>query len=164
MRHKFLIILNLIIFACVLNAQTLTQEVKASSGGFYQQINGSMQVTMGEPLTESYSNSSAKLYQGFEQGSYAIVSVEELTTIENLNVNLFPNPSNGIFKVDIKSDDVVTFTIDVKDVLGKTIISKSVKSNEIETIDLTAFASSMYHLSISNTEKNYLKTFKIIKQ
>jgi hypothetical protein len=164
MKHKFLIILNLIIFTCIVKAQTLTQEVKASSGGFYQQINGSMQVTMGEPLTESYSNSSAKLYQGFEQGSYAIVSVEELTTIENLNVNLFPNPSNGIFKVDIKSDDVLTFTIDVKDALGKSIISKIVKSNEIETIDLTAFASSMYHLTISNSDKNYLKTFKIIKQ
>ena len=159
-----LIILNLFVFTCVLNAQTLTQEVKASSGGFYQQINGSMQVTIGEPLTESYSNSSAKLYQGFEQGSYAIVSVEELTTIENLNINLFPNPSNGVFKIDIKSDDVVTFAIDVKDALGKTIINKTVKSNEIEIIDLTTFASSIYNVSISNSDKNYLKTFKIIKQ
>ena len=36
-----------------------------------------------------------------------------------------------IFKVDIKSDDMATFIVDVKDVLGKTIISKIVKSNEI---------------------------------
>lgn len=159
-----LIILNLIIFACVVKAQTLTQEVKASSGGFYKQINGSMQVTMGEPLTESYNNSIAKLHQGFEQGSYALVSVEELTVIENLAVNLFPNPSNGIFKIDIKSADVITFIIDVKDVLGKNIINKTVKSNEIEPIDLTVFASSIYYVSISNADKNYLKTFKIIKQ
>lgn len=162
---KFLlIILNLIVFSCVINAQTLTQEVKASSGDFYQQINGSMQVTMGEPLTETYNNSSVKLYQGFEQGSYSIVSVEELSTIENLTINLFPNPSNGLFKVDIKSDNITTFIIDVKDALGKTIINKTIKANEIETIDLTAFAGSIYNLSISNSDKNYNKTFKIIKQ
>lgn len=159
-----LIILYLIIFTSLLKSQTFTQEVISSSGDFYQQINGSLQATMGEPLTESYSNSSAKLYQGFQQGSYAIVSVEELTIIENLNVNLFPNPSNGLFKVDIKSDDMATFIVDVKDALGKSIINKSVKSNEIETIDLTTFASSIYHISISNSDKNYLKTFKIIKQ
>lgn len=163
MKH-LIIILNIFVFSYAFNAQTLTQEVKASSGGFYQQINGSMQVTMGEPLTETYSNPSAKLYQGFEQGSYSIVSVEELTTIENLNINLFPNPSNGVFKVDIKSDDILTFTVDVKDALGKTIINKTVKSNEIEIIDLTTFASSIYNVSISNSDKNSLKTFKIIKQ
>lgn len=163
MKH-LLIILNLFIFTYVVNAQTLTQEVKASSGDFYQQINGSMQVTMGEPLTETYINPSAKLYQGFEQGSYSIVSVEELTKIENLNVNLFPNPSNGIFKIDIKSDDIINFIIDIKDALGKSFINKTVKSNEIETIDLTVFASSIYYVSISNSDKNYRKTFKLIKQ
>ena len=114
MKQLFIIILGLYIFPYSGISQTLTQEVKASSGDFYQQINGSMQVTMGEPLTETYTNSSAKLYQGFEQGSYEIVSVEEINVIENLTVNLFPNPSNGVFKIDIKSDDVLTFTIEAQ--------------------------------------------------
>ena len=163
MRYS-LIIINLIIFTCVVKAQTLTQEVKASSGGFYQQINGSMQVTMGEPLTETYSNSSAKLYQGFEQGSYSIVSVSELPVLKNLNVNLYPNPSSGIFKIDIISEDILVFVLDVIDAQGKSIICKTITTNETQTIDLSVFASSIYHVSISNSEKNYLKTFKIIKQ
>ena len=159
-----LVILNFLVFGHIINAQTLTQKVEASSGGFYQQINGSLQVTMGEPLTESYTNPTAKLYQGFEQGSYSIVSVEELSLFENLNINLFPNPSNGVFKIDIRSDDITIFIINVKDALSKTIISKTIKSNEIDLIDLTAFSSSVYYLLISNSDKNYLKTFKIIKQ
>lgn len=162
---KQLFIISFIITNCfILNAQTFTQEVKSSGGGYYQQINGSMQFTIGEPLTETYSNSSAKLYQGFEQGSYSIVSVTELPVLTDLKVNLYPNPSSGIFNVNIESNENLIFQINVFDAQGKVIVQKEITSKSNESIDLSDFASSIYYVSISNVDNNYLKTFKIIKQ
>ena len=37
------------------------------------------------------------MYLGFEQGSYSIVSIEENRILENTDITLYPNPSNGIF-------------------------------------------------------------------
>jgi len=163
MKHIF-IIFFFITNCFVLNAQTFTQEVKTSGGGYYQQINGSMQFTIGEPLAETYTNSSAKIYQGFEQGDYSIVSVIELPILNDLDVNLYPNPSSGIFNVNIESNETSIFRIDVIDAKGQTIIHKEIISKTIELIDLSGLSSSIYYVSITNADKNYLKTFKIIKQ
>lgn len=163
MKH-IIAIFFLIVNCFVLNAQTITQEVKASGGGYYKQINGSMQFTIGEPLTEKYSNTSAKLYQGFEQGSYSIVSVSELPILADLDVILYPNPSSCIFNLHIESNEVFTFRMDVFNAQGETIIHKEITSENIDFIDLSGFASSIYYVSITNADKNYLKTFKIIKQ
>lgn len=154
----------LIIAITPVNAQTLTQEVNASSGGYYKQINGSIQFTIGEPLTETYSDSTAKLYQGFEQGSYIITSVTELPLIAGLDVNLYPNPSSGVFNFKIKSDFNTLFKVEVTDAQGKLILQKEINSNGLESIDLSNFAYSIYYVTVANTEKNYLKTFKIAKQ
>lgn len=161
---KYLLpIFGFIICSCSINAQTFTQQVNASGGGYYQQINGSMQFTIGEPLTESYTNPSTQLFQGFEQGSYSIVSVTELPILTNLNVNLYPNPSSGIFNVSIESNETHKFQINVMDSQGRSIIHKEITSKSTELIDLSDFASSMYYVTISNADKNYLKTFKIVK-
>ena len=160
---NFFILFILTVNSLFSYSQTFTQEVKASAGGFYQQINGSMQFTIGEPLTETYSNSSAKLYQGFEQGSYTLVSVTELPILTDLDVNLYPNPSLGIFNLAIESKVVSIFAIDVIDYQGKNIIHKEISANNLEQLNLSDFSSSIYYVTISNAELSYLKTFKIIK-
>lgn len=161
---KHTIIISFIITNCfILNAQTFTQEAKTSGGGYYQQINGSMQFTIGEPLTETYTNSSAKLYQGFEQGDYSIVSVTELPVLNDLDVNLYPNPSSGIFNLNIESNESSVFRMNVIDAQGKSIVNKEITAKSIELIDLSGFSSSIYYVTITNADKNYLKTFKIIK-
>ncbi len=154
----------LFFYCLTIQAQTFTQEVNASGGGYYNQINGSMQFTIGEPLTETYTNSSAKLYQGFQQGSYTIVSVTELPLLTDLDVNLYPNPSSGIFNLLIQSDLKSSFKMEVIDAQGKTIISKEVYESIPETINLSDFSGGMYYVKIINTEKKYLKTYNIVKQ
>ena len=68
---KLLLLFTLAFLAYSLSpAQTFTQEVNASTGGYYKQINGSLQFTIGEPLIETYSTAQTKLSQGFQQGHY----------------------------------------------------------------------------------------------
>lgn len=161
---KHLLLFSFLANCLVLNAQSLTQQVTASGGGYYQQINASMQFTMGEPLAETYTNSSAKLYQGFEQGSYALVSVSEPSAFTDITVDLFPNPSSGIFNLNIKAEVSSPFHFVVMDAQGRAIISKEVFAAQQESINITDFASCIYFVTISNTENNYFKTHKIIKQ
>lgn len=158
-------LLIFLFFICKgMQAQTFTQDAKTCGGGYYHQINGSMQFTMGEPLSETYINSSAKLYQGFEQGSYTIVSVTEFPILTDLEINLFPNPSSGIFNLNIESNETSVFKINVIDAQGKAIWCKEITSKSIEHIDLSTFGGSIYYVSVTNLNKNYQKFFKIIKQ
>ena len=161
---KHILLFLFFIYGFFIDAQTFTQEVNASGGGFYQQINGSMQFTIGEPITETYSNTTAKMTQGFEQGSYLILAVDELPAITTISIDLFPNPSNGFFNVFIKADVNSLYYIEVMDAQGKLILNKEINSGLQETIDMAAFSSSIYFVIISDAEKNNLKTFKIIKQ
>ena len=50
-----------------ITAQTITQEVYSSGGGYHTQINGSLQFNIGEVLVEDYQNTNCHLQQGFEQ-------------------------------------------------------------------------------------------------
>ena len=162
MKHLLLFIFFL--FSITTNAQTFTQEVNASGGGYYVQVNSSMQFTIGEPITETYSNTSARLYNGFEQGSYVILAVNELPPIIDLKVTLFPNPSSGIINLNIESKETSLFKVDIIDALGKLVFQKEITANAIETINLENYRSAMYYVTVSNTELNYIKSFKIIKQ
>ena len=87
----------------VMNSQSLTQEVLGNSGGTYEQANGSLQFQIGESVIETYNEAGyPQMYLGFEQGSYSIVSIEENRILENTDITLYPNPSNGIFYLNIK--------------------------------------------------------------
>ncbi|MCD4694622.1 MAG: hypothetical protein K8S16_00165 [Bacteroidales bacterium] len=63
--------LNIITIACLLSltvaAQSLSPEVIASSGDYYEGTNNSISFTLGEIATETYSNGSNILTQGFQQ-------------------------------------------------------------------------------------------------
>lgn len=74
------------------------------------------------------------------------------------NVKVYPNPSTGIFTIDIVEE--LEFT--VYDIVGKTIINQKslVGSN---TLDLSRFEKGIYLLSLMNT-KGETNTYKLIKE
>lgn len=74
------------------------------------------------------------------------------------NVKVYPNPSTGIFTIDIVEE--LEFT--VYDIVGKTIINQKslVGSN---TLDLSRFEKGIYLLSLMST-KGETNTYKLIKE
>jgi hypothetical protein len=57
-----------------------------------------------------------------------------------------PNPSNGIFKVNLSQADT---EIHIYDAMGKTIFHQQVQTHETY-IDLSAFPSGIYFLQVRN--------------
>lgn len=69
-------------------------------------------------------------------------------------LKIYPNPSNGLIKVEIgKSVDSIT-SIYISDILGRTHITRNLnfeESNDLQEFDLTGFAKGIYFIEFSNS-------------
>lgn len=81
--------------------------------------------------------------------------VEELNT---LSFNVYPNPSTGIFNIELSSQNSEDVNVTVKNVVGQTVINKSVavSGKTKETISLANYSKGIYFLTIDT------KTVKLI--
>lgn len=87
--------------------------------------------------------------------SYFGVGIDELNTV---NFNVYPNPSVGVFNINLNSENTDNVNLSVKNVVGQTIINKTVavSGQTKETISLVDYSSGIYFLIIGN------KTVKLI--
>ena len=158
------ILLAIIFFNVTTRGQSITQDVIGNGGGTFEQTSGSLQFNIGEPMIETYVEPfKPQMYLGFEQGSYSIVGVEENRLIPNIEMSLYPNPSNGHFNLQIDKEDVHNFDLIVNDQLGKVLLEKDKLLEKITPIDISVFEGGIYYIVIANEHLDYRKTFKIIK-
>jgi len=76
------------------------------------------------------------------------------------NLNVYPNPSNGIINIDGLSDEIKSIT--VFDMYGK-IISAIPRTGENEILDLHAYSSGIYLVQLLS-DSNEILTKKIVVQ
>lgn len=163
MKHSY--ILCLIFFSCLSSySQTLTQVVNATDGGYYHQINGTLQFTIGEPIVESYSNSAVKLCQGFEQGNYSHLGLFASNTQERADINIFPNPAYTFTRISFGSCANCLYAMKLYDSQGKLILEKAINSRGADIIDLGNFAPGIFLLNFASADNRFSKTIKLIKQ
>lgn len=156
-KYSFILFLHFIAFTAT--AQSFTQEAISSGGGNYTQINGSLEFNIGEVVIENYSNNYSRLYLGFEQGFYGILSVNEINNNDNL-FSLFPNPTNGKTNLTVVSKYLVNSNCVLTDISGKSLLEFNLDLNNV--FDLSSFSTGVYFLNISANNK-LIKTFKLIK-
>lgn len=94
--------------------------------------------------------------------TFAVYPVLDLSTsIETLNAtsfNVYPNPSTGEFNINLTNEKANNVNLTVRNVVGKTILSKNVKvaGQQTETISLADYSKGIYFLTIDS------KTVKLI--
>ena len=166
LKNTYLFILFVFLsYSTSLHSQSFTQDVIGNAGGTYNQFFGSMQYNIGEPMIETYNEANKpQMYLGFEQGSYSIVGIDENRLIPNLEMVLYPNPSNGQFYLQVDRDDLQNFKLTVNDQLGKLIIEKNQLQEKTTLLDLRTFEIGIYYVLVTNLKIDYQKTFKVIKQ
>ncbi|MBT3748270.1 MAG: T9SS type A sorting domain-containing protein, partial [Bacteroidetes bacterium] len=79
-------------------------------------------------------------------------------------VTVFPNPNNGHFEVKITDSKPGTLSLEVSDLAGRTIYSKSYPAGTInvsEAIDLTKYSNGLYNLTIRNGNAVYVTKLTI---
>ncbi|OFX48111.1 MAG: hypothetical protein A2X13_03005 [Bacteroidetes bacterium GWC2_33_15] len=82
-------------------------------------------------------------------------SVNELSL--NNNINIYPNPSNGIFIISIEIDNISYGSIDIYNSTGSKVYIKNLQNNTdfVHTIDLSTMPKGMYFVKIIVNEKSF---------
>ena len=78
------------------------------------------------------------------------------------SISLFPNPNNGQFEVNFNTRKDADVTIDIIDIVGKTIQSQSLKNLNgfvKKAIDIKNFSKGIYLMNLTFEGKTYTKRF-----
>ena len=92
------------------------------------------------------------------------VDVSTCTGIKESTNNsfvVFPNPTNGNFTIDFKSNTVENASIEVFDAIGKMVLAETINSTST-TVSFEHFAKGIYSVKIKNNGSYYVT--KVIKE
>ena len=83
---------------------------------------------------------------------------------ETASLSIYPNPSEGLFTLNINTPQLENFNLTVRDVQGKTVYTKNVNVNGEyrDDLDFTGFAKGIYYLQIQTDTET--KVEKLIIQ
>lgn len=127
----------------------------------YSPINGETNQTYTPLTTGSYS------VQVTENGCVDTSDCVTITTVnineftQNIQLNIYPNPSSDVFNVDF-NNTLEHVEITVTDVLGKIILASVLEHTSQANINLKGKAVGMYWLTVTTYEGQ--KTVKLIKE
>jgi hypothetical protein len=138
-----------------------------STGEFFYGTSGSSpdgQGTAGQASLIFYPNMSAPAQSYYTSATPMVrlnfdptIGVEELAS-ENVEFSVYPNPSNGVFTLNLNSDVNENVALNIRNVVGQNVITKTitVAGQTTETINLTNFSKGIYFLTVGS------KTTKLI--
>ena len=99
-----------------------------------------------------------QVYSNGTAAAIRLIMGESIGVEEDIisGLNIYPNPSNGIVNIDL--DQNGEFSVEVTDILGKSISRETIQSNTI--LNLNNLEKGVYFVTVSNNE--IMKTTKVI--
>jgi hypothetical protein len=156
-------LLTIAAFALIgaVRAQTVMPQVVSSSGGSGQNAQGSLDWTIGEPVTATVSDGTSTLTQGFQQPTLLIATSQNQNS-EFFNLLVYPNPTADYVTLKLNQNNQQQFNFKVYDSVGKLVNEGKASSNN-PNISFQGLASGQYTISLTD---NQLKSqsISIIKQ
>ncbi len=134
-------------------------DVISSGGNYYETSNVKVSYTVGQTVTATVSNTEAVATQGFQQPEYTIVDLKEPDA--DMNVSLYPNPTDGELMLDFSTMPANNTTVTVIDFSGKVVFTTTV-TNQKQRLDLSNLPTGNYIVKIKNDENE--RHFKVIKK
>jgi len=165
--HLFLFVIILLMLTCSLSAQSLSPFVLSPAGSFNSGGGYSLSQTTGEmTMVETFSNGSAILTQGIQQPAVVAVSVPELQN-SPISLELFPNPGQGYFQLDIKVHNASTMRTRVIDVFGRLVLSvpeRRIDESFRQVLDLSGKSDGTYMVQVILFDDTESEIFHQTKQ
>ncbi len=153
-KKHFLILLGFII-PLITNAQ----EVVTTSGGSMSDNNILANWTIGEPITETYSNNNSIITSGINQPLLKIISSVE--NIQNkIEFSIYPNPTSQI--VTIKYSGQLPVIAKVLSINGQVFSNKQINETSSQ-FDFSTYAKGIYLIEITE-QRGKSNTYRIVKQ
>jgi hypothetical protein len=157
MKYILLSTLMLPLFA---GAQQLDRLVLAASGNHWQAGNLQMSFTLGESFTKDHSAATLFVLTGFQQGDAA--SGIGLTPPANIQASVYPNPSRGLFAIDLESN--VKANLRIYTLQGALIWQADAVDQWPQEVDLSDQPTGTYILEINGIDQPMQGRVKLLKQ
>ncbi|MCE2711336.1 MAG: T9SS type A sorting domain-containing protein [Cryomorphaceae bacterium] len=135
----------------------IAQQVISSQGESYSNTNTKIDFTMGEMVTNTASDGTIDLTQGFHQTNWIFVGVEDLQP--ETQVNIYPNPS--VDELTIETSAFKELSFEIVDAVGK-LVEHDELSAKKTPVKVARLAPGNYTLNIRHGGQVW-KTFKLIK-
>lgn len=161
---KYLFALLFVPATLCAQAQSLTPEVQSSSGDFYSGGGVTLSWTLGEMATETYSNPSNVVTQGFQQPDVTVTKTEEANA--GINVVVFPNPSAEQLNIELTSVASRKMKLELIDINGRLVHTQQTEvpaGVQTLSMNIASLAAGQYVLRVKDTVKNTQSTYKIQK-
>jgi hypothetical protein len=162
MKHP-LITLLLAAAAVPVRAQTVTPVVLSNDGGYTQTAGGSIEWTLGEPVSETMTFSTNITTMGFHQPELSVVAM--LAERERAGgLLVFPNPVRDELKVSFSGLEAGSYVIRLTDAIGKIIMDTKVEVSDNDRqliIRMSEVAAGNYFLNVRRNALN--ETIQVTK-
>jgi len=161
---KFLLLSVVCFFAILVNGQSISSSVVASAGGYSEAGGLSLSWTLGELAVETFTTPDLVLTQGFQQGYYEIVGIDELSD-KNFKVNIYPNPAVEFIYIQVENKEINKVSIELYSMDGKLVTNEIFDNNGTSyEFNLSKHSSSQYILKITDLNGGNTQSYKIIKR
>lgn len=140
-------------------AQSVTPDVTATAGAHFAIPSIQISWTLGETITQTLSNSSAQLTQGFQQSNISVVGVSDYDF--SYSVEAFPNPTIDVVRIKL-SDNVTEGRLNIIDPTGKVIHEKEITESDF-MLDFAPYSMGTYFLNLMNQDGVLLHTIRLQK-
>lgn len=164
MKNLLFIILIVFCYGTVF-CQTNLPEVITSSGDYFKPnaSSPSLSWTMGECFTATHFSTNNILTQGFQQGHYNVVAIDEITD-KDVSIKMFPNPTTDFITVSIKSltEKTSDYFIELYDLQGKKLYTANYNQNVFK-LNMATYPAGTFLLKVMTKENISLQNFKIQK-
>jgi hypothetical protein len=151
-----------IVLATAIN-YCIAQNSVNTGGGNTNGTGGSVSYSIGQVFTQSVADTSGKVNQGVQQPIEIFINTGiDNKTIQLVNANVFPNPTQHFLILEINEKNLNTFSFILQDLAGKVIETKTITSDKTE-LQVAHLKSATYLVNILKGE-TILKSFKVVKQ
>jgi hypothetical protein len=166
LQQKLLInIIVLILTVSVSYSQSISPQSINTGGAEVANSNGSISFIIGDVISASqYDTLGNNLRSGFSAGtSLSTLRIKE-SNIEEIDINVFPNPTSEILNIHIIRSRIEQIVVSITDILGNEMFSGQFEGTE-NTIGINtgSYSSGNYILIIKDVNKRELCSYKVIK-
>lgn len=155
-------IVALLLLGVLWATEAMAQQTIPATGGNATGSGGTVSFTVGQLAWHMFPGSSGTVLQGVQQPyEISVVTSIENTEFISLVCRLFPNPTRGLIKLIVESEDFKSLRFQLYDINGTILQDKPIEDEETE-ISMDNLLSSLYFLRVLKDNRE-IKVFKIIK-
>lgn len=136
------------------------QEAILSGGGDATGSGGTVNYSIGQVAYTTVSGANNSVAEGVQQ-PYEISTILGIDQNQiSLTASVYPNPTTGKLSLNVQSEDLTKFRLQLYDVQGKLLKSQEL-TESLTSIDLDQYPTATYILNILDGQA-LIKSFKII--